>query len=91
MVRGFPIKNIGTERGSGLGKNDEKLKKKLQNAKENRKKRKKGRKIEKKDAKRCALCDVFSKSGKDAAWSPAVCQDRNRPGMTNQMKLMEVG
>jgi len=33
VIRGFPIKNIGTERGSGLGKNGEKLKKKLQNDK----------------------------------------------------------
>ena len=63
MNRDFPIKDIGTERGSGHRKNDEKLKKKLQNDKEKRKKRKKRRKIEKNDAKRCAICSVFSKSG----------------------------
>jgi len=44
------------------GKNDEKLKKKLQNDKEKGKKRKKRRKNEKNDSKRCAFCDVFSKS-----------------------------
>ena len=39
------------------------MKKKLQNDKEKRKKRGNVRKIEKKDAKRCAICGVFSKSG----------------------------
>jgi len=46
------------------------LKKKLQNDKEKRKKRGKVRKIEKKDAKRRAICDVFSKSGKNPAQAP---------------------
>jgi len=51
----------------GHFKNVKKLKKKLQNDKEKGKKRKKRRKIEKKDAKRRTNCDVFSKSGKNAA------------------------
>ena len=50
-----------------MEKKVKKLKKKLQNDKEKRKKRKKRRKIEKKDAKRCAIYGVFSKSGKNAA------------------------
>jgi len=44
-------------------KNVEKLKKKRQKVFKSRKKRKKRRKIEKNDAKRCAICGVFSKSG----------------------------
>jgi len=68
------------------GKNGKKTQKKLQNDKEKRKKRKKRRKIEKKDAKRCTNCGVFSKTGKNAAWSPATCQDRNCPGMTSPLK-----
>jgi len=41
----------------------EKLKKKRKKVSESKEKRKKKRKIEKNDAKRCAICDVFSKSG----------------------------
>jgi len=39
------------------------LKKKRQKVFKKGEKRKKGRKIEKKDAKRCTICGVFSKSG----------------------------
>jgi len=73
-------------RGSRLRKNVKKLKKKLQNDKEKRKKRKKGRKIEKNDAKRCRICGVFSKSGKNAGWSPAAPQERICPGMTSPLE-----
>ena len=50
-------------RGSGLGKNDEKLKKKRQKVFKKGEKRGKVRKIEKNDAKSRAICGVFSKSG----------------------------
>jgi hypothetical protein len=48
---------------SGHLKKDEKLKKKLQKVFKKREKRGKVRKIEKKDAKRCGIWTVFSKSG----------------------------
>jgi len=65
------------------------LKKKLQNDKEKLKKRKKRRKIEKNDAKRCTIRGVFSKSGKNAAWTPVACQDRNCLGMTKTRATSE--
>jgi len=77
----FWAKNAG-----GGFKNVKKLKKKLQNDNEQRKKRGKVRKIEKKDAKRCAICGVFSKSGKNPACSPVAHQGSNFSGMTSQME-----
>jgi len=49
-------------RGSGLGKNVKKLKKKRQKVQKSGEKRGKRIKIEKKDAKRRAICGVFSKT-----------------------------
>ena len=59
-----------------MEKKDEKLKKKLQNDKEKGKKRGKVKKIEKKDAKRSAICGVFSKSGKNGGVSAEDILDR---------------
>ena len=53
-----------------MKKKDEKMKKKLQKVFKKGEKRKKRRKIEKNDAKRRAICDVFSKSGKNPAHAP---------------------